>query len=43
MSMDGQSTKSRRKIIAEIYNRPSRVHKRYRQTSRDDRRTGDGI
>jgi len=37
MSTDGQSTKGRRKI-AEIYNRLSRVHERYRQTT-DDRRT----
>jgi len=34
--MDGQGTKRRRKI-AEIYNRLSRVHERYRQT--DDRQT----
>jgi len=40
MSTDGQVTKSGRKI-AEIYNRLSRVHERYRQT--DDRRTGDSI
>jgi len=45
MSMDGQGTKCRRKIIAEIYNRLSRVHERYRlQTTfrqTDDGRTGD--
>ena len=39
MSMDGQGTECRRKI-AEIYNRLSRVHERYRQTI-DDGRTGD--
>jgi len=39
MSMDGQGTKCRRKI-AEIYNRLSRVHERYRQTT--DRQTTDG-
>ena len=38
MSMDGQGTKRPRKI-AEIYNRLSRVHERYRQT---DRRQTDG-
>ena len=40
MSMDGQGTKCRRKI-AQIYNRLSRVHKRYRQADRqtDDRQT----
>ena len=32
MSADGQGTKWRRKI-AEIYNRLSRVHERYRQTT----------
>jgi len=36
MSTDGQGTKRRRKI-AEIYNRLSRVHERYGQT--DDRQT----
>jgi len=32
MSADGQGTKWRRKIV-EIYNRLSRVHERYRQTT----------
>ena len=41
MSMDGQGTEWRRKI-AEIYNRLSRVHERYRQTI-DYGRTGDSI
>ena len=36
MSTDGQGTKFRRKI-AQIYNRLSRVHERYRQTT--DRQT----
>ena len=38
MSMDGQGIEWHRKI-AEIYNRLSRVHKRYKQTT--DRWTGD--
>jgi len=33
MSTDGQPTK-RRRNIAENYNRPSRVHERYRQTDK---------
>ena len=41
ISADGQGIKCRRKI-AENYNRLSRVHERYRQTT-DDRRTGDSI
>jgi len=36
--MDGQGTKCRRNI-AEIFNRLSRAHERYRQT---DRQTTDG-
>jgi len=40
MSVDGQGTKSRRNI-AENFNRLSRAHERYRQTT--DRRTGDSI
>jgi len=40
MSKDGQGTK-RRKKIAKSFNRLSRVHERYRQTT--DRRTGDSI
>jgi len=39
MSTDGQGTKCHRKI-AEIYNRLTRVHDRYRQT--DERQTTDG-
>jgi len=39
MSTDGQDTKCHRKI-AEIYNRLTRVHERYRQT--DERLTTDG-
>jgi len=39
MSTDGQSTKCRRKIV-ENYNRLSRVHKRYRQTT-DGRATAN--
>jgi len=39
MSADGQRTKWRRNI-AENFNRLSRVHERYRQTT-DDRRTDD--
>jgi len=39
MSADGQGTKCRRNI-AENYNRLSRVHERYRQTT--DRRKTDG-
>ena len=40
---DGQGTKRRRKI-AEIYKRLSRVHERYRQTDRqtNERRQMDG-
>jgi len=43
VSTDGQGTKRRRKI-AEIYNRLSGVHERYRQTDRQttDRRQTDG-
>ena len=40
MSVDGQGTKSRSNI-AENFNRLSRAHERYRQTT--DRRTGDSI
>ena len=40
MSSDGQGTKWRRNI-AENFNRLSRVHERYRQTT-DDRRQTDG-
>jgi len=40
MSIDGQGTLQRRNI-AEIFNRLSRVHKRYRQTT--DRRMDDDI
>jgi len=40
MSVDGHGTKWRRNI-AENFNRLSRVHERYRQTT--DRRTGDDI
>ena len=40
MSTDGQDTKRRRKI-AEIYNRLSRVHERYRETG--DRQTTDRL
>jgi len=39
MSTAGPGTKWRRKI-AEYFNRPSRVHERYRQTT--DRRQTDG-
>jgi len=39
MSMDGQGTKWRRKI-AKNFNRLSRAHERYRQTT--DRRETDG-
>jgi len=39
MSTDGQGTKCCRKI-AEVYNRLSRVHDRYRRQT-DDGRTGD--
>jgi len=39
--MDGQGTKYRRNI-AENFNRLSRAHEHYRQTT-DDRRTGDSI
>jgi len=39
MSMDGQGTNCRIQI-AEIYNRLTRVHERYRQT--DDRRQTNG-
>ena len=45
MSMDGQRTKCRRKI-AENYNRLSRMHERYRQTTdrrQTDRQTIDGL
>jgi len=38
--MDGQGTKRRRKI-AEIFNRLSRAHQRYRRQT--DRRTGDSL
>jgi len=41
MSVDGQGTKCRRNI-AEILNRLSRAHERYRRQT-DDRRTGDSI
>jgi len=43
--MDGQGTKCRRNI-AENFNRLSRAHERYRQTTdrqADDRRTDDSI
>jgi len=40
MSMDGQGTKCRRNI-AEDFNRLSRAHERYRQTT-DRRQTTDG-
>jgi len=40
MSTDGQGTKCCRKI-AENYNRLSRLHQRYRQTT--ERRTGDSV
>jgi len=40
MSTDGQGIKFRRNI-AENFNRLSRVHERYRQTT-DDRQTTDG-
>jgi len=40
MSADGQRTK-RRRNIADNFNRLSRVHERYRQTT-DRRRTTDG-
>ena len=39
MSMDGQGTK-RRRNVAENFNRLSRAHERYRQTT--DRQTTDG-